>query len=84
MKKKIAILGSTGSIGKSTLDIIRKDKKSFEIVFLSANNNYAKLVQQAKEFLSFLITSKVDLPIEPVEPSIAIFFFILKNSCIIF
>ena len=27
MKKKIAILGSTGSIGKSTLDIIRKDKK---------------------------------------------------------
>jgi len=30
--------------------IIRKDKKSFEIVFLSANNNYAKLVQQAKEF----------------------------------
>ena len=50
MKKKIAILGSTGSIGKSTLDIIRKDKKSFEIVFLSANNNYTKLVQQAKEF----------------------------------
>ena len=40
MKKKIAILGSTGSIGKSTLDIIRKDKKNFEIVFLSANNNF--------------------------------------------
>ena len=50
MKKKIAILGSTGSIGKSTLDIIRKDKKNFNIVFLSANNNYKKLVQQAKEF----------------------------------
>ena len=50
MKKKIAILGSTGSIGTSTLDIIRKDKKNFEIVFLSANNNYKKLVQQAKEF----------------------------------
>ena len=50
MKKKIAILGSTGSIGKSTLDVIRKDKKFFEIVFLSANNNYKKLIQQAKEF----------------------------------
>ena len=50
MKKKIAILGSTGSIGKSTLDIIRKDKKNFEVVFLSANNNYKKLIQQAKEF----------------------------------
>ena len=50
MKKKIAILGSTGSIGKSTLDIIRKDKKNFEVFFLSANNNYKKLIQQAKEF----------------------------------
>ena len=50
MKKKIAILGSTGSIGKSTLDIIRKDKNNFEVVFLSANNNYKKLTQQAKEF----------------------------------
>ena len=50
MKKRIAILGSTGSIGKSTLDVIRKDKKNFDVVFLSANNNYRKLIQQAKEF----------------------------------
>ena len=50
MKKKIAILGSTGSIGKFTLDIIRKDKKNFDVVLLSANNNYKKLIQQAKEF----------------------------------
>ena len=50
MKKRIAILGSTGSIGKSTLEVIRKDKKNFEIIFLSANNNYKKLIQQAKEF----------------------------------
>ena len=47
MKKKIAILGSTGSIGKSTLDIIKKDKKNFEIFFLSANSNYEDLVKQA-------------------------------------
>jgi len=47
MKKKIAILGSTGSIGKSTLDIIKKDKKNFEITFLSANSNYKDLVKQA-------------------------------------
>tara|TARA_Y100000590_G_scaffold28192_2_gene31646 strand:+ start:813 stop:1979 length:1167 start_codon:yes stop_codon:yes gene_type:complete len=50
MKKKIAILGSTGSIGKSTLDVVRKNKKNFDVVFLSANNNYKKLIQQAKEF----------------------------------
>ena len=50
MKKKIAILGSTGSIGTSTLDVIKKDKKNFIITLLSANNNYKKLIQQAKEF----------------------------------
>ena len=61
MKKKIAILGSTGSIGKSTLDIIRRDKKNFETVFLSANNNYKKLIQQAKEFnvKNILIKNKI-------------------------
>ena len=50
MKRKIIILGSTGSIGTSTLDIIRKDKNNFNIVLLSANNNYRKLIKQAKEF----------------------------------
>jgi len=50
MKRKIAILGSTGSIGKSTLDIIRKDKKNFDVILLTANNNYKKLIQQAKQF----------------------------------
>ena len=50
MKKKIVIFGSTGSIGKYTLDIIRKDKKDFQIILLTANKNYKKLIKQAKEF----------------------------------
>ena len=50
MKTKIAILGSTGSIGGSTLEVIKKDKKNFDIVLLTANNNYKKLIQQAKQF----------------------------------
>ena len=50
MKKKIAILGSTGSIGRSTLDVIKKDKKNFEVVLLSAKKNYKALINQAKEF----------------------------------
>ena len=50
MKKKIAILGSTGSIGKSILKIISKDKKNFEIVLLSANKNYKEIIKQAKLF----------------------------------
>ena len=64
MKFKIAILGSTGSVGDSTLDIIGKDKKNFEVVLLSANNNYKKLIQQAKEFnVKNIFTDKVLLSI---------------------
>ena len=50
MKKKIAILGSTSSIGKSLLDIIKKDKKNFKIELLTANTNYKDLIDQAKKF----------------------------------
>ena len=50
MKKKIAILGSTSSIGKSLLNIIKKDQKKFEIKLLTANTNYKDLIQQAKQF----------------------------------
>ncbi len=49
MKKKIAILGSTGSIGKSLLKIINKNKQKFEIVLLTANKNYKELLKQAKK-----------------------------------
>ena len=50
MKKKIAILGSTGSIGKSLLNIIARDIKSFEVILLSANKNYNELFRQANKF----------------------------------
>ena len=50
MKKKIVILGSTSSIGKSLLNIIRKDKKNFKIELLTANTNYKDLITQAKKF----------------------------------
>ena len=50
MKKKIAILGSTGSIGKQTLEIIRKDKKNFKLVLITANRNISLLCKQIKEF----------------------------------
>ena len=50
MKKRIAILGSTGSIGENTLKIIKQDKKNFEITLLSTNKNLNKILKQAKEF----------------------------------
>ncbi len=69
MKKKIAILGSTSSIGKSLLSIIDKERKNFKIELLTANTNYKDLINQAKKFKvknliitdyeSFLKTKKI-------------------------
>ena len=50
MKKKIIILGSTGSIGKSLIQILEKDKKNFEILLLTANKNSKELLAQTKKF----------------------------------
>ena len=48
MKKKIIILGSTGSIGMTTIKIVLKNKKIFDVILLTANRNYVKLLSQAK------------------------------------
>ena len=48
MKKKIAILGSTGSIGKTTFNIIKKNKKDFEVVLLTTNKNINLVIRQAR------------------------------------
>ena len=60
MKKKIAILGSTGSIGKTLIDIISKDKNNFKIDLLSANKNYKQILKQAIKFnvKNLIITDK--------------------------
>ena len=49
MKKKIAILGSTGSIGQTTIEIVKKDKKNFELILLSTNNNLKEITKQIQE-----------------------------------
>jgi 1-deoxy-D-xylulose-5-phosphate reductoisomerase len=48
--KKIVIFGSTGSIGTTLLNLIKKDKKNFKIELISANKNYKKLIKQAEYF----------------------------------
>ena len=50
MKKKIAILGSTGSIGCTTLEIIKKNKNSFQVELLSTNKNIKKIIDQSIYF----------------------------------
>ena len=46
MVKKIAILGSTGSIGKCLLKIVNKDKSNFKILLLTAKKNYQTKLQE--------------------------------------
>lgn len=60
MINKLAIIGSTGSIGKNLLSIIGKDKKKFKIILLSANKNYTTLYKQAIKFnvKNLIITDK--------------------------
>lgn len=49
-KRRIAILGSTGSIGRQALDVVRQHKDLFEVELLTANNSSALLIEQAMEF----------------------------------
>jgi 1-deoxy-D-xylulose-5-phosphate reductoisomerase len=60
MKKKIAILGSTGSIGKTLVNILKKNKDKFEIILLTANKNTNELIKQANYFSvkNLIITNK--------------------------
>ncbi len=48
--KRVAILGSTGSIGTQALDVIEKNPQHFEVTCLSARRNYELLIQQAQQF----------------------------------
>jgi 1-deoxy-D-xylulose-5-phosphate reductoisomerase len=66
MKKRVCILGSTGNIGISTLEIISKDKKNFDVILLSGNSNYNLLISQAVKFKpkyiyssNFFLTEKI-------------------------
>tara|TARA_B100000029_G_scaffold88469_1_gene78326 strand:+ start:2481 stop:3653 length:1173 start_codon:yes stop_codon:yes gene_type:complete len=60
MKKKIAILGSTGSIGLSSLEILKNNLEKFKIILLSANTNYPLIQKQIKRYKPkyFIISDK--------------------------
>ena len=60
MKKKIAILGSTGSIGKTTFEILKKNQNMFEVQLLTTNKNINELLKQSKIFnvKNLIITDK--------------------------
>ena len=50
MRQRLAILGSTGSIGEQTLDIVRENPERFEARVLTARSRWERLAEQALEF----------------------------------
>jgi len=84
LKKQIAILGSTGSIGTQALEVIQSNPERFEVYVLTANNQVDLLIQQARQFLpeAVIIANKdlysklkdalADLPIKVYAGSEAI------------
>ena len=66
-KKSIAVLGSTGSIGSSALEVIKKKRNNFNIVLLLANKNYSKILKQINIFqpkIFVIINKKIFLKIQ--------------------
>jgi 1-deoxy-D-xylulose-5-phosphate reductoisomerase len=60
--KRIALLGSTGSIGRQTLDVVRHFPDHFQVVALAARSNVELLAQQVQEFKPSLVTCFADTP----------------------
>ena len=62
MKKLVTVLGATGSVGKSTLQIVRKNPDKFQIIGITANSNVALLAKLAIEFMpKFVVLSDLRL-----------------------
>src|SRR5581483_8802221 len=61
-KRRLAILGSTGSIGRQTLDVVRAYPERFQVVALAARGNIELLAEQAREFAPSLVAYTADDP----------------------
>lgn len=73
MKKQITILGSTGSIGTQTLDVIRRNPDKFEVYAITANNQDDLLIEQAKEFHPEFVVIANEAKYEKVKDALSAF-----------
>ena len=84
-KRRIAILGSTGSIGRQALDVISQHKDLFEVELLTANNSSELLIKQAIEFNANSVVicneSKYDEVAEALQPHYIKVFAGMKSVC---
>lgn len=73
--KKIALIGSTGSIGRQTLDVVRRNPDKLQIISLSAGNNSQLFLEQVKEFKPKIATLSKEIKIEKSQFQETEFFF---------
>lgn len=71
MKQKIALLGSTGSIGEQTLDIIRENSDRFEVSTLTAHANWQRLAEQARAFDADTVVIADEQYYQPLKDALA-------------
>lgn len=71
MKQRIALLGSTGSIGVQTLDIVRENADRFEIIALTAHRNWQRLAAQAIEFDADTVVIADEAQYAPLKEALA-------------
>ena len=69
--KQIAILGSTGSIGTQTLDVVRQHPDEFSVYALSAHRNVTLLIQQAIEFNPAVVCIADDTFYQPLRDALS-------------
>ena len=69
--KRLAILGSTGSIGTQTLDVIRQHPDRFEAYALTANNSVDKLIEQAREYRPEVVVIANEAHYEKLQETLA-------------
>ncbi|SDC97972.1 1-deoxy-D-xylulose-5-phosphate reductoisomerase [Williamwhitmania taraxaci] len=70
MKKRLVLLGSTGSIGTQALDVVRAHSDRFEVVALTANNSVDLLILQAIEFLPKVVVIANELKYQKVKDAL--------------
>jgi 1-deoxy-D-xylulose-5-phosphate reductoisomerase len=71
MKKKVAVLGSTGSIGKQALDVIKQHKDLFEIAAITAGRNADLLIEQSLRFVPPYVVIADDAKFTEVKEALA-------------
>ncbi len=72
MKKRVAILGSTGSIGTQALDVIRKHRDLFDVEVLTAGQNAGLLIEQALQFVPSYVVIADESQYEDVRDALSL------------